>query len=166
MGTGYLFKCKNCKKRYSVQLGIGMMFPEVCRETLDDMENGEYGEELQKLCKETPYAAVNVEREMFMCDKCGNWKVSENLSLYAPNDPEQIRAKQYGIKTVDEWGYVPYVTSLDLEQDYHLLKEYRHICSKCGSVMKKIDDDNIPGILPCPYCGTDNGMEPSIMLWD
>lgn len=38
MGTGYLFKCKNCKKRYSVQLGIGFLFPKVYRETLESMD--------------------------------------------------------------------------------------------------------------------------------
>lgn len=152
MGRGYLFKCKNCKKRYSLQLGIGMLFSEVYREKLESIDKGEYGDEWQKLYKETPFAAVDIWRELFICDSCGNWKVKPNLSLYAPNNPEQIIPQSS-------------VSRYDLEQDYKLLKEYSHICSKCGKAMSKILDDNIPRSLPCPNCGTENEIG-SLMMWD
>jgi predicted RNA-binding Zn-ribbon protein involved in translation (DUF1610 family) len=164
MGTGYIFKCKNCRKKYSVFLGIGSLFPKVYRETLKDIDEGKYGEEWQRLYRETPYAAVDAESELFICDKCGNWNVSKNLSLYAPNEPQRIKEKQYGSKNEDKLGYVPYVMRFDLEQEYHLLKDYAHLCSKCGTVMKRADD--VPFVLPCPKCGADNEMEPSLVMWD
>ena len=131
---------------------------------MKDIGEGKYGEERQRLYRETPYAVVDAESELFICDECGNWEVSKNLSLYAPNDPEHIRTKQYGIKTVDEWGHVPYVMKSDLEQEYHLLKDYAHLCSKCGTVMERADD--VPFVLPCPKCGADNEMEPTIVMRD
>ena len=164
MGTGYLFKCKNCKKRYSVQLGIGFLFPKVYRETLETIDNGMYDEEMQKLFRETPYAAVDAERELFICDNCGNWKVDANLSLYARNDIELLKRRSYGEKAVEELGHEPCVMRFDLEENYHLIREYSHICSKCGNVMKK-NSDIIPSMLLCPKCGTENEVA-NLMQWD
>ena len=134
MGRGILFKCKNCKKRYSVQFGTGMLFSEVYKETVDAIDKGKYGKEWQQLLRDTPNVIVDVKLELYICDKCRNWNCEENLSLYSPNEAEG-------------------------------LKEYPHICSKCGSVMKRVDEDNMPNTLPCPKCGTENEMD-SIMMWD
>ena len=64
----------------------------------------------------------------------------------------------------DEGEKVPYVMKSELEQEYHLIKEYTHICSKCGGAMRKISD-NIPSTLSCPKCCTDNEVA-DLMMWD
>lgn len=35
------------------------------------------------------------------------------------------------------------------EGDYEFVKKYEHRCPKCGNVMRKIDEDNVPS-LSCP----------------
>ena len=59
--------------------------------------------------------------------------VETDVTLYAPNDLASISKKHYGIKNVEEWGYVPYVTWDDLKQDHHVFKRYYHKCEKCGN---------------------------------
>ena len=166
MGSGYLYVCKNCKKRYSVQLGVGKLFPQIYEETTRLIDRGHYGPEWQKIYRHTPYVAVDAALELYLCDNCRNWKSDKNLSLYEPNDIAQIKTRRYGIKTVEEWGHIPYVLDFELEQDYHLIKEYPHTCDKCGNPMRKIDKDHIPDILSCPKCGSDNERKPVMMMWD
>ena len=44
MGTGYCFHCNNCGHETEALLGIGFTFPEVCKETLNAVREGKYGE--------------------------------------------------------------------------------------------------------------------------
>ena len=164
MGQGYGFKCKNCRHEYSIRLGIGMMYPEVCRNLLQNLEQGKYGKEWQQLSKNTPYAAVDVKSVIYICNDCSRWEMGKDITLYAPNDPAAISHKQYGIKTVEEWGYVPYVTGIELKRDYHILKRYYHKCGNCGKRMHKASKDEMVH-LPCPKCDEIN--EPnSFIMWD
>ncbi len=164
MGQGYCYTCKKCKHEYSVHLGIGMRFPIVYRDILADISDGEYGSELQELYNNTPYAAIDGERVVYICDGCGSWKLGTDVSLYAPNDPDSIPQKQFGIKTVEEWGYVPYVMRWDLQKEYHLVKRKYHRCSKCGKRMRKASSEELKN-LPCPECGSENQAEDALM-WD
>ena len=43
MGRGLVYRCTNCGKEYHVLVGSGFVFPEVYRETLLRVLNGEYG---------------------------------------------------------------------------------------------------------------------------
>lgn len=166
MGSGYSFKCKKCRHEYSIHLGIGMMFPNVYRSCLSDIKEGKYGEEWKKLALSEEYIAVDASRYLYICDSCGNWDLTYSLSLYKPKNPQSIPDKQFGIKTVREWGYVPYVTPRDLNCNYIFLKSYVHKCDKCGNRMHKIDEDDILSLsLSCPKCGTENKVRDEIM-WD
>ncbi len=111
-----------------------------------------YGDEWKKLVLSEEFVAVDAERYLYICKKCGHWTVGLGLSLYAPNDPKVIMKRQYGIKTVEEWGEVPYVMRWDLKENYHLLKRRVHKCDKCGGVMHKATDKEESN-LPCPKCG-------------
>lgn len=164
MGQGYRFVCKKCDCLYFASYGIGMMYPQAYRKLLEEIENGKYGKEWQQLLKDNPYAAVNAEIIVYICKECGHWETGQDITLYAPNNPDSIPKKQYGIKTIEEWGYVPYVTASDLKEEYHVLKHYYHKCSKCGKRMHKASDDEIQH-LPCPKCGTENEAEGGL-LWD
>ena len=164
MGIGLNFKCQKCGKEYRVMRGVGMMFPLTYERTMEAIKEGRYGEQWKQIVTETSYAAVNAEKEVYLCSSCGSWRTERNLSLYRPNDPEQIRTKQYGIKTVEEWGDVPYVDRDDLKRDYKLIKAFPHKCGKCGKRMRKAKEAEIKK-LPCPRCGTVNSSN-GILLWD
>ncbi|MDL2253430.1 zinc ribbon-containing protein [Ruminococcaceae bacterium OttesenSCG-928-I18] len=163
MGTGYEFECKKCKKEYCALPGVGMMYPSVYQEALKDIKNGKYGSELQQIMNSGEYIAVNAENAIYVCRSCKHWKSDLNLSLYSPNDVEAIRTKQYGIKTVEEWGYVPYVIEYMLKEEYRLIKVFVHKCEKCGKRMHKAKDVEIEN-LPCPDCGTENSANSRIMF--
>ncbi|MBR3342487.1 MAG: hypothetical protein IKG30_12905 [Clostridiales bacterium] len=163
MGSGFGFKCSCCGHEYDICTGIGMRFPQVYEKLLSSIKQGKYGSEWKALALSEDYVAVEAERFLYFCDTCHNWKVDYGLSLYAPNDPEVIKKKKYGIKTVEEWGEVPYVTSWE---DYHLLKEYAHKCDKCSCSMRRASDREFFS-LPCPKCGSNP--EPdylSCINWD
>ena len=132
-----------------------MMYSEVFRELLKRIEDGEYGSEWQKLLKDNPYAAVNAERNVYICRECGHWETGQDITLYVPNNPEAIN----GIKALEE-EYVPW----DLKEEYHVLKRHYHKCSKCGRRMHKATEEEMLH-LPCPKCGTQNETDGNIM-WD
>ena len=74
--------------------------------------------------------------------------------MYRPKDEDAIRTKQFGIKTVEEWGYVPYVFGQDFQAEYDLIKVYAHKCDHCGKRMHKANEEELSK-LSCPYCGTE-----------
>ena len=164
MGHGYGFICEKCGYEYRATTGAGMLFPIVYEETVEDIKKGKYGKERQRIMLKEPYAAVAAEEELYICSNCGNWKVAQNLSIYRPKDAEQIAKTEFGIKTAEEWGYVPYVMDDDLESDYELVKTYVHKCGRCRQIMH-IADETESGNLKCPKCGTMNEAETEIM-WD
>lgn len=154
MGYGYYYKCRKCRHKYEVHLGAGMMFPRVYRRLLQDIAEGKYGEEWKALVRETPYAAVDADKVVYICS-CGYWEMGEDITLFVPNEPESIPGRQFGVKTVAELGYVPYVAPQELREEYHILKRYYHQCSKCGKRMRKASDGELLH-LSCPVCGADN----------
>ena len=65
MGRGLVYRCTNCGKEYHVLVGSGFVFPEVYRETLLRVLNGEYGVRLQNEIKTSPFAAIDAEYHLF-----------------------------------------------------------------------------------------------------
>ena len=61
MGMGYSYKCKKCGCEYSVFPGVGMMYPQVYRQKLDEIGEGAYGKEWMILFHKTPYEAIDGE---------------------------------------------------------------------------------------------------------
>lgn len=166
MGSGFEFKCCNCGNEYYVNLGIGFLYPRVYKETVEKIEDGEYGPDLKETFESVKYAAIDASKVLFKCPDCGNWEVDIDLSIYAPNDVETVKALKFGEKTVQELGGIPYAMSHMLEEDFHLLKEYKHSCKKCGAEMLKFDESKNCSILPCPKCGKENECEPFLICWD
>ena len=164
MGQGYCYKCKTCNYEYSVQPGFGMGYPKLYHNQLAAVAAGKYGPELKRLFETTPYAAINAEKVIYACNTCNRWEPGIDVSLYAPNDPDSIPLKQYGIKTVKEWGSVPYVIKDDLREDYHLLKRYYQKCKDCGRRMHKLSESSLKR-LSCPKCGTVNEAS-DVIMWD
>lgn len=164
MGSGYMYKCRKCKNEYTVRLGGGMSFPAVYRQVLNDIKSGVYGDELGELANSHQYTAVNAIRWVYICNHCGNWKSDYILDLYVPTDIEKIAKTKYGVKTVDEWGYVPYVMPYSLRANYKLLKRFIHKCPDCGKRTHKASEKELQK-LPCPNCKT-KGNKAAYLNWD
>ena len=164
MGQGYSYKCKKCHCGYSAHFGVGMMYPEVYSEKLAEIKNGAYGSDWKELCEKTAYVALNAKTVIYVCDACKKWEHGTDVTLYAPNDPNLIAKRKYGIKTVEEWEYVPYVSEGKLKTDYHMIKRYFRKCDKCGRRMHKANKKEIES-LPCPKCGEPNTFD-CILMWD
>jgi len=164
MGEGYSYTCKICNHKYWVTTGVGMMYPMVYQDTLNAIAKGKYGSKLKELFNSTPYAAIDAANTVYICGECCSWELARNLTLYAPNNPDDIPQKQYGIKTVAEWGHVPYVMPWNLEEEYHIVKRHYHHCSKCGKRMHKASSTELVN-LPCPKCGSANHADGTID-WD
>lgn len=152
MGSGKTLRCKKCKRRYTVFSGVGMSFPLKFMEIQQKVRDGEYGSEWKELIRSGDYIVADAETHIYVCDNCSYWGHQLGLSLYEPNDPIKLAGIKYGIKTVGEWGYVPYAMADDFRNGYHLLKERIHRCNKCNSTMHKASEDDEEN-LKCHDCG-------------
>ena len=159
MGDGINFVCSECGKEYSVSLGIGFNFPRDYRKCLLEVKKGKYGSEWKELYLNNQYVAVNADRHVYLCKKCGHWVVEEDLSLYIPNNLDVISIK------IKEMGKDYYVMDDELKEDYHLLKRRIHKCSNCGKVMHKANFEEIVN-LKCPKCGGKPRFIPCWFSWD
>ena len=144
MGDGINFVCTKCRKEYSVSWGIGFSFPRDYIKCLLAVKKGKFGSEWKELYLNNQYVAVNAERYVYLCRKCGHWVVEEDL--YIPNNLDIITKK------IKKMGKDYYVMDYELKTEYHLLKRRIHKCSKCGKVMHKANFEEIDN-LKCPKCG-------------
>ena len=145
-------------------MGIGMMFPKVYQQIINSISDGEYGQRWKDLFDSQEYVAVNAKKTVYICRNCGHWETNYILDLYVPKKPEEIPNKRYGIKTVAEWGYVPYVIEYDLKENYKILKHFVHTCTNCGRRTHKASDNELQN-LSCPKCGKDNKIT-GFVNWD
>lgn len=166
MGSGISLKCK-CGKKEELHFGVGMMYPRVYRETLESAKAGEFGERWKELVESEEFMAIDAARYLFFCEECGHWEMAYGFDLYKPKDAEKIRHTDYGIKTVEEWGDVPYVTGPQLERDYIFVEEYQHLCPQCNVKMYKTEDqqDAVIKKLACKDCG-EILMRNGFLMWD
>ena len=74
---------------------------------------------------------------------------------------------QFGVKTVQEWGYLPYADDRILKEHYTLVKQRMHSCERCGNDMRKISNRSLSRVvLTCPECGGRLERDPLQILWD
>lgn len=164
MGHGYSYLCKKCKTKYGMKLGVGVDFRKVYTQIVKGIKLGAYGDEWKELFSSQKFVAVNVEKALYICDHCGHWKTQFVLDLYVPKDPDAVCNQMYGIKTLDEWGYVPFASAYELSKDFKFLKSYYHKCSSCNKRMRKADKKDFEA-LSCPKCERKNNFEKAV-LWD
>ena len=153
MGIGIEFTCNKCGHDYCATAGIGFRFPSVYQETVEEVKNGKHGEDWKKLFESTPGAAINAEKEFYVCPGCGTFDTEPNLAVYAPKDMTNPKDEE-----IHE-----YHTLHELQTEYHLVKSFMHKCPKCGERMHKYRTTDY---LRCPECN-EGQMEPSgELLWD
>lgn len=164
MGYGYRYLCKKCRTKYGMRLGVGVDFQKVYAQIVKRIKLGLYGEEWKELYLSRKFVAVNVEKNLYVCEGCGNWKTQFILDLYVPKDPDALKHETYGTKALEEWGFVPFASAHELSKDFKLLKSYYHKCPQCNRRMRKALKKDFEA-LPCPSCQRKNTYEKSI-LWD
>ena len=151
MGSGKVFKCNACGEEFSAKTGIGMLFPSIYEETVQDIRSGEYGEDWKKFFEEHPDGVVNCERELLICEECGVPKCEKNLSLYLPKK---------GAKDLPKHPFG------DDFKKFNLYSKYQHKCNKCGGACNVVKSTKIKRVT-CPECG--GVMEEDLggaILWD
>lgn len=174
MGYGINVGCK-CRRK-ELTLGCGFSFPAVYQETMKDIKTGKYGPEMKDLANNTEFVAVDAETEPYFCEKCGNIEALQPLDLYKPKDVKKVKEQvigrwtavdSYDGRKIEELGELPYWfhrEGEDEDDNWMLLKEYKHVCPGCGGVMRKINEDELEG-KTCPKCGEQYKVFQGI-LWD
>ena len=171
MGTMMMYKCNNCGFSKKLHLGSGMMLPHVSDELKSSIASGEYGPELKGAYEECKLPVVCPESKVYECPKCGCWDVYQDVSVYEPTDVAAARKKRFGIKTVAEWGKIPYVFEHELESDeYRLVREFTPSCPKCGEGMhahrSRAVKNGGAAKLKCLHCGASDGSFELFGCWD
>lgn len=140
MGNGFLIKCERCGYEFTCFTGIGMMFPVVYKDIVNDIKDGKYGEEHKVFLNEHPNAVINCERKFYMCSDCGAIDTARDLSIYLPK--EDVPAPDY-------------IMPNDLKSGYKKVLEYKHKCISCGGIMRSesLPDQVEEGNVKCPSCG-------------
>ena len=157
MGTGYTFHCNNCGHDDIAMLGVGMLYPSVCDETLAAVRAGEYGEKLQRAAESAKHVGCAAERKIYVCEDCGSWAVLNDASLYGWADEN----KDVEIDYVVLWGG-------DGEK-YRLIEKFVPTCGKCGGDMHAIDVDEDSDDAPqlsCNECGSPLTAKLASICWD
>ena len=155
MGDGRYLRCSNCNNGSILALGVGMAFPEEYKDTLKDIKDGVYGEEYKKMMLSRKDIAVDLENNLYLCEKCGEWEVNYCFDFYVP--------KNNGESVIKEKSCVyPY----ELKEGYERIFKAVHICNNCKSEMRKVEpNENV--FLKCPICNSNMNRSDSIDVnWD
>ena len=164
MGSGFEYKCSKCKKEYGITLGIGMLYPVVYKELVDEIKNGSFGEEWKQLFEETENIAVDAENRVYICPGCGSWIEERGLSLYVPDNEYALKDVKKGLPIFYGDDSIP--AMMGQKPKYRLIKEYEHKCTKCGSNMREASKEELH-LLPCPECGSKPDQDSiSFLNWD
>ncbi len=178
MGSGYIVGCKKCNKDYQLFLGIGMGYHFEYEEVMNQIKSGIFGKRMQEIVNDDEFVAVDAEDKLYVCDKCGDWGVDKSLDLYKPksraaviqNEIDEWSWRDDFLKTISydeeknelrtiDGKIVPLSKVLSRvsfcggnKENYTRVLEVRHICSRCGEVMREVEEDeNVE--LKCPDCG-------------
>ena len=171
MGTMRNYRCKSCGYNKQLHLGSGMMYPRVSDSAKEAIAAGEHGDELKEAFDSIELPAVRPEEMIYVCPSCGCWDVYMDASVYEPTDTEAMKKREFGIKTVEEWGGVPYMTDYDIEVgDFRLVARYVPACPSCGEGMHPLpgaseDEPDAKG-LKCPKCGSTDATIRESGWWD
>ena len=140
MGNGYTLTCASCKNQLHVYEGVGMFYPQVCRDILQRMQQGAYGDALQKAALSHSNAAIHQEECLFQCMTCGRIQHGEVIDFCIP---------QYASGLPDHFCFV---MKHDIGEGYRVIGSVPHPCPVCQSDMQPISAD-AHTLFPCPRCG-------------
>ena len=150
MGRLYHISCPDCGYDKILDLGVGMFFPIVYKKTMQEAQEGNYGEAYKNFFLAHPDGAINAERVIVKCTCCGDYDSVTDLSLYVPlgNVPEKRKDIPWTLcLPLSSEGCR---TGRDLAKYYKKVITFQHCCKNCGGREKifrteeKNDDDDPP----------------------
>lgn len=156
MGSGYMYRCTQCRRKYEVFEGVGFLFPMTCKETMEEILRGKHGEERQRVALDTPGVRIDARNVVYMCPACGRWEVATDLTLYAPSASKGTTQNAAGQQ---EEGCM-----LPDRKGYRVVLPFAPECAACHAPMRPATEREIAA-LPCPRCGTPNHPLGSV-CWD
>lgn len=164
MGSGNSYICSNCGKNYSFMSGFGMLFPNEYKKTVKNIRDGKFGKEWKELYGTGENIAVDAQKRIYCCPKCGSWKSEQGLSLYEAADDRAVKDVKSGYPILYGDDSMPAI--MGRMPEYRLLKEWEHICVKCQCKMHEVSAEELRH-LKCPGCGGAPDPEQiGIIMWD
>lgn len=91
MGSGLIYHCEKCGDSYSIMLDSGMGYPIVYDEIMEQLFEGKFGKNLQKIVTETKNVVVDAKEYLFVCEKCDYFDVHHGLDLYQVKNEKLIK---------------------------------------------------------------------------
>ena len=169
MGEAYRLKCSRCDYEIFLPFGVGMFFPHLYSDTIDRIKKGRFGKTAQKFLQGHPDGAIDCEKTVFICERCGALKQGLNLDMYIPKPGhEQFQHSAWSIAF--PFHSASYADKTDLEQHCTLYQHYPHRCPKCRKRMQALSPETFVGLLDkrefkCPDCNSALELC-DLMLWD
>ncbi len=144
MGAGRFFRCPNCGDGCVLATGVGEMYGEEYKGVVKDIKDGVYGEDFKNLMLSRNDVIVDLEKNLYICDKCGEWTVNYCFDFYVPKTKEES-------ERASKKGFCVYPH--ELKENYECILKVEHTCEKCKSGMRKVAP-NEEVSLKCEMCGT------------
>ena len=143
MGTGFKIKCKKCGYEREFSLGVGFLYPQVYKQTIEEINEGKFGEEYKELMQKHPDSEVDISTYIYYCPKYYKYILDQDNSLYKPTDNFY---------------------------EYDTLYQWKHICPKCGKEMIKMNDEEFllnleKEMFHCENCGATLNLEDTTKFW-
>lgn len=161
MGKGPVYSCNKCGACYSIMFGVGMGYPYEYDKIMKNLFKGKFGNNLQKIVKDTKNVVVDAQNYLYVCEKCDYWNVVNGMDLYEVKNEDLI--KEYTNKNqkwIDGYAFFDYNP-----KDFRILKRVKSACPQCKSRMKKYSEEDDFPILKCPTCHEELTLYGNI-LWD
>ena len=154
MGYGFTVTCK-CQEK-GMNMGVGLHFPDVYKETTRDAKAGKFGDDVRDALNENEGAVIDASNRMYRCANCGDVECMQCLNVYKPKNAD---ADSDTVALENE-----YEIPSEHPEQYELVKEFTHYCPDCQRVMDDMTGINITD-MKCPHCGQNYQVDDSI-LWD
>ena len=141
MGVAYEIYCNKCGYGLNVSFGVGMGFPHVYEETINDAREGKLGEKIQTFLREHPDGAIDCSLVLAQCIYCGQCENVLDLTMYLPkeNAPKKNSHQRWSVAM--PFIGAEYVSPWDLENYYKAFAEDPHTCKHCGGAMKVFSEE-------------------------
>lgn len=161
MGVGYSYVCKKCGYTFSVNLGVGFMYPQLFQEVMKEAKEGTLGIQAKRFLEENPKGVISPRKVIARCEGCGEYEPVLDFNMYVPKEGHDPKPSTERWSVVDALDGCEYVYDFS---EYDLKEKYDHRCSSCGGRLQILDEEE-PEMLTCPRCGGEMEIQ-GMICWD
>jgi len=151
MGSGHSFKCKSCGEKGEVFLGVGMLYPDYCKQAKNAAIRGEFGKKLQRAVLQYPNGLMDCDAIIYACG-CGGWKSAPRMDYFIVRNCPDAFDPEHNYSSAEELGG-------------ELVYQSRHLCPKCRKKMQPFSGKDITS-LSCPKSGGELEFMLGAIMWD